>query len=87
MPPFTRNTDWRSTSLAPLPDWIGISRLTKDRDALYYHSAVIICAGLSAQLDEAEAIIYTPHGVEAQTFTNLATADPGENSGFPSWPS
>lgn len=36
------NTDWRSTSLAPLPNWIGISRLLQTDDVLNYHSALLI---------------------------------------------
>lgn len=36
------NTDWRSTSIAPLPDWIGISRLLQTDDVLNYHSALMI---------------------------------------------
>ncbi|USW53767.1 Putative ribonuclease Z/Hydroxyacylglutathione hydrolase [Septoria linicola] len=34
--------DWRATSVLPLPEWIGISRLLSKSDALYYHSAVMI---------------------------------------------
>src|ERR1700761_8713869 len=40
---FTVGTDWRSTSSDALPSWIGISRLVTSADALYYHSAVVIC--------------------------------------------
>jgi len=36
------NTDWRSSSMAPLPDWIGISRLLQKDDVLHYHSALMI---------------------------------------------
>jgi hypothetical protein len=42
-PPFTgRAADWRTTSLPPLPDYISISRITNESDALYYHSALLI---------------------------------------------
>lgn len=36
------DTDWRSTSLAPLPEWIGISRLVQADDVLNYHAALMI---------------------------------------------
>lgn len=36
------DTDWRSTSTPPLPEWIGISRLLSTEDVLNYHSAVMI---------------------------------------------
>ena len=36
------NTDWRTTSIPPLPDWIGISRLLQKEDVLNYHAALMI---------------------------------------------
>ncbi|KAF2476015.1 uncharacterized protein BDR25DRAFT_278770 [Lindgomyces ingoldianus] len=43
IPTFTSDLpDWRSYSLAPLPTWLSISRLTASNDALYYHSALLI---------------------------------------------
>ncbi|WPH00634.1 Hypothetical protein R9X50_00346400 [Acrodontium crateriforme] len=36
------NEDWRATSLPPLPDWIGISRLLQTDDVLNYHAALLI---------------------------------------------
>lgn len=36
------NIDWRSTSILPLPEWIGISRLLSAEDVLYYHSALMV---------------------------------------------
>ncbi|ORY15684.1 hypothetical protein BCR34DRAFT_477440 [Clohesyomyces aquaticus] len=42
-PTFTsEDGDWRNYSLAPLPTWLSISRLTASPDALYYHSAILI---------------------------------------------
>ena len=73
---FTTGTDWRKTSRGPLPSWLGIARLVTKSDALYYHSAVIICSQDPAAPDEAEAVIYTPHGVHAQSFETLWTAQP-----------
>ncbi|ETN42880.1 uncharacterized protein HMPREF1541_02038 [Cyphellophora europaea CBS 101466] len=85
VPPLTATTDWRNTSNPPLPSWLGISRLTTEGNSLYYHSALIFCiakASLSAlptpELDNtaAEAVIYTPHGVESGTFSQLSSARP-----------
>jgi hypothetical protein len=36
------NRDWRSTSIPPLPEWIGISRLLQKDDVLNYHAALMI---------------------------------------------
>lgn len=42
-PKFTDKVkDWHATSVPPLPEWVGISRLVSSRDALYYHSAIMI---------------------------------------------
>ena len=70
---FGSRTDWRTTSRVPLPTWLGIARLVTPGDALYYHSAIVICFQI---LDKAESVIYTPHGVEAATFSTLHSADP-----------
>jgi hypothetical protein len=34
-------TDWRSTSVPPLPEWVGISRLLQTDDVLNYHAALL----------------------------------------------
>ncbi|EXJ61897.1 hypothetical protein A1O7_02328 [Cladophialophora yegresii CBS 114405] len=77
MPNFTADTNWQKTSIPPLPSWIGISRLVTNSDALYYHSAVMLCARRPNCATEAvDALIYTPHGVEASTLSVVATASP-----------
>lgn len=73
MAAFGSRTDWHTTSKAPLPSWLGIARLVTPGDSLYYHSAIVICFQL---LERAESVIYTPHGVEAETFSTLHSADP-----------
>ncbi|QIW97547.1 hypothetical protein AMS68_003065 [Peltaster fructicola] len=82
------DTDWRSTSLAPLPEWVGITRVMSKDDALYYHSAIMITwnnrrsaskSGHAATDDDeesAEALIYTPHGVHADALQSVASATP-----------
>ena len=84
-PPFSaKDSDWRDTSLQPLPSWIGISRMVTESDALYYHSAILITFdiysrsvnGPSEVLTPSEAIIYTPHGIHAHDLSHLTSALP-----------
>lgn len=83
--PFSaRDSDWRKGSIQPLPDWLGISRITSRSDALHYHSAVLIAFDLNsgprhehAGDDKAgEAIVYTPHGIHAPSLGELRSAAP-----------
>lgn len=78
LPAFSKGIDWRTTSTAPLPPWLGLSRLITEGNALYYHSAILICIRdtQSGIENGAEVVIYTPHGVEAATFATIATANP-----------
>lgn len=74
---FSSGQDWRTTSTPPLPEWIGISRVVTHSDALYYHSAVLICTRHPAPATEAaEAVIYTPHGLAVPTISTITTANP-----------
>lgn len=84
-PPFSANcSDWRNTSLGPLPNWIGISRIVTESDALYYHSAILVTfdlassssGGPSKAFPPAEAITYTPHGIHAYDLSHLRCAVP-----------
>ncbi|KAK5121227.1 hypothetical protein LTR85_005393 [Meristemomyces frigidus] len=97
--------DWRSTSIPPLPDWIGISRLLQRDDVLNYHSALMIAfnnkhgnvqsklaktnghingkrkrhhAVLEPNEDDeaAEALVYTPHGIESGDLALIPGASP-----------
>ena len=70
---FGEKTDWRTTSAPPLPRWLGIARLITPGDALYYHSAIVICFQIS---EICESVIYTPHGVEATSFSTMLSAKP-----------
>jgi hypothetical protein len=74
---FSTGQDWRTTITSPLPEWIGISRIVTNFDALYYHSAVMVCMRNSTSTAEgAEAVIYTPHGLAAHTISAITTANP-----------
>lgn len=84
-PPFSAtDSDWRETSLNPLPKWLGISRMVTRSDVLYYHSAILVTFNLRS-IDvkgspevhgAAEAIIYTPHGIHAKDLGHLPSATP-----------
>lgn len=73
---FTYNMDWRTTTQEALPSWLGISRLITKSDALYYHSAIVICFKDGSGSKDAEAVIYTPHGVHAQSFDTILSSNP-----------
>ena len=85
IPPFSATqSDWRKTSLNPLPEWVGISRMVTRSDALYYHSAILVTFDLyliddkrpSKGIGAAEAIVYTPHGIHAKDLGHLPSAAP-----------
>jgi hypothetical protein len=73
---FTSDIDWRTTAQNSLPSWLGISRLITKSDALYYHSAIVICFEDIDAPERAEAVIYTPHGVQAESFTAMISSKP-----------
>ena len=84
-PPFSAtHSDWRSTSLNPLPKWLGISSIVTRSDALYYHSAILVTFNLYSidareppeLLQAVEAVIYTPHGIQARDLSHLPSATP-----------
>ncbi|TVY44939.1 hypothetical protein LOCC1_G005907 [Lachnellula occidentalis] len=67
--------DWRKSSISPLPEWLGISRVAyAGADMLYYHSAVMIA--FSSGGVEGEAVIYTPHGISPDDVAPVAAAEP-----------
>ncbi|RDL42350.1 Uncharacterized protein BP5553_02329 [Venustampulla echinocandica] len=73
--------DWRASSIDPLPKWLGVSRVAyAGSDMLYYHSAIMIAFTIleneTEQRTEAEAIIYTPHGVSPDDVAPVAKAEP-----------
>jgi hypothetical protein len=83
--PFTGAApDWQDSAMPPLPEWLSISRLVAEKDALYYHSALLIAfnttpstsSSASSVSDAAEAVIYTPHSIPAAALSPISTADP-----------
>ena len=71
IPRFTGN--WRHSSRDPLPEWLGISRVAyAGADLLYYHQAIMVTFAEK----EAEAVVYTPHGISPTDLEPVAKADP-----------
>jgi hypothetical protein len=71
IPRFTGN--WRDSSKGPLPPWLGVSRVAyAGKDMLYYHQAIMVAFGR----DDAEAVIYTPHGISPRDLDPVVKADP-----------
>ncbi|KAI4116397.1 MAG: hypothetical protein LQ345_003183 [Seirophora villosa] len=68
----------RNTSASALPSWLEISRISTRRDALHFHSAILLTFNIrSAPRDEAtEGIIYSPHGILADGLERLSLASP-----------
>lgn len=86
IPSFVReDPDWRKTATDPLPQWIGISRVTSPGNALYYHSAILVTFDIKRRSnvddardegDSAETIVYSPHGIIADDLGHLPLANP-----------
>lgn len=73
-PGFVKDASWKDIEGGSLPPWLRIGRIITPNNSLYYHSAVIIAFDLSlTSTSEAEAIVYSPHGIEASDLSFLAT--------------
>ncbi|KAL8690710.1 MAG: hypothetical protein Q9218_003908 [Villophora microphyllina] len=72
------NHDWRNASSEDLPAWLGITRITTNKDALYFHSAILITFQIGAKSEDppTEGIVYTPHGINADDLKTLKLASP-----------
>ena len=73
---FTSDMDWRTTSQDSLPSWLGISKLITNSDALYYYSTIVIYIEKADAQESAQAVIYTPYGVQADSFTAMMSSRP-----------
>jgi hypothetical protein len=70
--PFTG--DWRQTSKAPLPEWIGIGTLTQKKDPQTIHKGLVL--SFDTGKDNPEAVIYTPHGILTSDLAFIPTTAP-----------
>ncbi|KAI9893856.1 MAG: hypothetical protein M1814_005409 [Vezdaea aestivalis] len=72
---------WPSLEAFTLPPWLRIGRLPSASDWLYYHSAIILIFSSDpiSTSTPAQSVIYTPHGLPAETspsLTSLPTTSP-----------
>jgi hypothetical protein len=79
VPALVRDKHWNETSsVNGLPPYIGISRLASTERELisYYHSALCFAytAEESGERSDAQAIIYTPHGIPGRALEALPTS-------------
>jgi hypothetical protein len=62
------------------PEWVSVGRVVTKSDKFYYHSAVMVLFDLSSSAEsrpsQAEAVIYTPHGIHPESLGSLSTASP-----------
>lgn len=78
-PGLAPGAPWSTISSEALPPWLAIGRVISPGNALYYHSAVLIAFNLnhaapvlsSPEPSAVEAVIYSPHGINAQDLTGL----------------
>lgn len=69
--------DWRINTKGVGVEWLGVSRVAYEgTDLLYYHSALMVSFPKGEDQTEAEAILYTPHGITPQNLTPLLSASP-----------
>jgi hypothetical protein len=73
LPPF--ECDWRKTRLPCLPDFLGIGCLTQTNDIQGIHKGLVISFN-STGFGEAEAVVYTPHGILVEQMTFMTSREP-----------
>ena len=80
LPVLSHGVHWsRLTGMGPLPGWLGLGRLETMGNVLYYHSAILVAFDVNYRPGNtdrsAEAIIYSPHGIESQDLANVHASD------------
>ena len=79
MPDFTSEigNDWRRASTSPLPPWLAVFRLPSKEKSPALHFAIAIAFSSKASSPptaEAEAVIYSPHGLGPEDMEPLTAA-------------
>ena len=78
--PTFDGSDWHKSSIAPLPQWLGVTRIltpTRLPNPAKLHSALgIFIARSEDSSATAEAVIYTPHGIDVSSFRSLTRVSP-----------
>ncbi|KLU87269.1 hypothetical protein MAPG_06270 [Magnaporthiopsis poae ATCC 64411] len=83
-PPFSSaSPPWKEALSAChplLPPWLGVGRVVTPGNSLYYHSAIMIAFDAvdpqapTSEDGEAETILYSPHGIEADDLAFLPSS-------------
>jgi hypothetical protein len=83
MPDFNAlNNDWRTLFRDLLPSWLSISRVMDEKDALYYHSAIMIAwttglgESVNTHMSSVQSVLYTPHGITPEAIAQLTKTSP-----------
>lgn len=73
-----QQTDWTNPSQHGAPSWLSVWRIVSNKDALYFHSAILIRfdIGPNAVGGTTEGVVYTPHGIIADDLKSLSVASP-----------
>ena len=81
--------DWEKYSMKPLPGWIGVSRIVSKSDFVQLHSAILLTFSLDQTAAATtvnrksepllEALVYTPHGIQAQDLRQIHATSPSIN--------
>ena len=77
MPDFTSEigNDWRCASISPLPSWLAMFRLpSKERSPALHFAIAIAFSSEASPAAEAEAVIYSPHGLGPEDMEPLTAA-------------
>lgn len=77
MPGLSEGVPWSRLTVGALPDWFATGRIITPGNALYYHSAVLITFDLNGDGSDAEAIVYSPHGIESGDLAGLPASGVG----------
>ncbi|KAL9000187.1 MAG: hypothetical protein Q9169_001089 [Polycauliona sp. 2 TL-2023] len=71
----------QDASTSGIPPWLRIARIISNKDAMSFHSAILISFDIMSSPTGAsvEGIVYTPHGINAKDLEQLSLASPHIN--------
>ncbi|KAL8921098.1 MAG: hypothetical protein Q9172_004191 [Xanthocarpia lactea] len=72
---------WKDTLIDGIPSWLRIARIISNKDAMSFHSAILITFDIVSSTEDAsiEGLVYTPHGINADHLKSLSLASPRIN--------
>ncbi|KAL8651287.1 MAG: hypothetical protein Q9226_004771 [Calogaya cf. arnoldii] len=73
--------EWKKAPIAGIPSWLSIARIVSSKDAMSFHSAILIRFHITSSTEDAsiEGLVYTPHGINADDLKQLFAASPQIN--------